>query len=47
MNNLFKTVVNWVAVGVGYMGGIWLWNNVLEEKADDLKNRLKKSEEGA
>lgn len=31
-----------IATGVGLMGGYWLWNEVLEDKMDDLKDRLSK-----
>lgn len=41
-----KTIIAYlgigIATGVGIMGGYWLWDNVLEDKADDLKDRLSK-----
>lgn len=26
--------------GIGYCAGVWLWDNVLEDKVEDLKDRL-------
>ena len=52
MKNLFKVVVLYIAAGaasvIGVMGGTWLWNEVLEDKADNLKKRFgnKEEEEG-
>lgn len=42
MKTLLKTLSGWFAVAVGLKAGGWLWDEVLEEKADDLKNRLSK-----
>ena len=53
MKNLVKTFVLYIAAGVGstvgLLGGAWLWSEVLEEKADKMKNRFSnksKEEEG-
>lgn len=45
MKDLVKIMVNWAGVGIGYAAGIWLWDNVLEDKVEDLKNRLSKKSE--
>lgn len=45
MKDLVKVMVNWTGVGIGYAAGVWLWYNVLEDKAEDLKNRLSKKSE--
>ena len=45
MKDLVKIMVNWAGVGIGYAAGVWLWYNVLEDKAEDLKNRLSKKSE--
>lgn len=49
MKNLFKVVVLYIAAGaasmIGVMGGTWLWNEVLEDKADNLKKRFSNKEE--
>ena len=45
MKDLVKIMVNWAGVGIGYMAGIWLWDNVLEDKVEDLKDRLSKKSE--
>lgn len=39
-----KSIIQSAAIGtasvVGMLAGFWLWNEVLEEKANDLKDRL-------
>lgn len=42
MKTLFNYVVYGVTVGIGYMAGVWLWDEILEDKANDLKERLGK-----
>lgn len=50
-----KGIVNLIAVsavmGVGMNAGMWLWENVLEDKVDNLLDtitkKVKKEEEGA
>lgn len=44
MKDLFKTATYGVAIAIGYMAGIKLWDEVLEDKIDDLKDRLKKKD---
>ena len=43
-----KNFLTWVAVGLGYgigiMGGYWVWSNVIEDKVEDLTDRLTKKE---
>lgn len=41
MKNIINTLAAWAAVMVGLKAGEWLWDEVLEEKADDFKGRLK------
>lgn len=40
MKDLFKTAVYGVVVAIGYMAGVKLWDDVLEDKVDSLKDRL-------
>ena len=42
MKDLFKSFGYAVAIGIGYMAGIKLWDEVLEDKVDNLKERLTK-----
>ena len=44
MKNLFKLLASGVTILVGYNAGNWLWNEVLEDKMNKLKDRLKKNE---
>lgn len=44
MKDLFKTLLYGAAVAVGYMAGVKLWDEVLEDKVDDLKERLSKKD---
>ena len=41
MKNFFKTMGWCTAMGVAFNAGYWLWENVLEEKAEDLVDYLK------
>lgn len=41
MKNLFGTLMTAAAIGIGYLGGSWLWRTVLEDKAENLVDRLK------
>ena len=45
MKNLFKLLASGAAMVVGYKAGNWLWNEVLEDKARNLKNRFSKKNE--
>lgn len=40
MKNFFKTMGWCTAMGVAFNAGYWLWENVLEEKFDDVKEYL-------
>lgn len=40
MKGILKSLVTAITVVVGYKAGSWLWSNVLEEKANNLKDRL-------
>lgn len=40
MKNFIAFVAYGFAVGVGYFAGTWAWENVLEDKVDNLKERL-------
>ena len=44
MKTFINSIIYGFAVGVAYMGGAWLWSEVLEDKAEDLKHRLTKTE---
>lgn len=49
MKNLFKVIVLNLAAGIaatiGMLGGAWLWGNVLEDKAENLKKRFGNDED--
>ena len=42
MKNFVKMVVDWVTVSFSVCAGAWLWNEVAEDKACNLKDRLTK-----
>ena len=42
MKNFLTNVALGMAFALGYMGGAWLWEDVLEDKAIDLKDKLTK-----
>lgn len=42
MKSVVRYMANWAGIAVGYMAGKWLWTEVLEEKANKLKERLSK-----
>ena len=44
MKDLFKTAAYGFVIAIGYMAGIKLWDEVLEDKVDDLKERLNKKD---
>lgn len=41
MKSIIKVLGLGTAIAVAYSAGFWLWDNVLEEKADDLLCHLK------
>ena len=47
MKNVIRTLMAGVAVMVGVKAGEWLWDEVLEYKVDDLKDRLTKKSNGS
>lgn len=42
MKNMFKTMTAWATVAIGVNIGNWLWDNVVKEKACDLKDSIAK-----
>ena len=42
MKSVVKTLVGWTLVSIGVNVGNWLWDEVLEDKAKGLKDRLSK-----
>lgn len=40
MKKLIKITVSAMAMGVGRKAGVWLWDEVLESKANELKAYL-------
>ena len=47
MKNLIKIIASGAAVCIGIGTGQWLYENVIEDKLDDLKDRLSKKREEA
>ena len=47
MKNLIKLIVSGAAICIGAGTGQWLYDNVIEDKLDDLKDRLSKKREEA
>ena len=47
MKNLINVILTGAAACIGFGAGGWLWDNVLEDKLDDLKDRLAKKREEA
>ena len=42
MKTIIKVLGLGILAGVGSSAGYWLWEEVLEDKVDDLKDRLSK-----
>lgn len=42
MKALIKLLLSYLIMGAAYMAGTWLWNEVLEEKADDFVEKLRR-----
>ena len=42
MKKYFDLLATGVVAAIGFLGGKWLWTEVLQDKADNLKNRLTK-----
>ena len=41
MKDLFKTGISMAVCAIGWFAGIWTWNNVLEEKADEILSKVR------
>lgn len=44
MKDTFKFLAYGLFTAIGYCAGVKLWAEVLEDKVDDLKDRLKKKD---
>lgn len=44
MKTIISLIGAGIATGVGIQGGFWLWDNVLEEKVEGLRDRLSKKD---
>ena len=42
MKGFIQMVAYGFAVALGYLGGVKLWDEVLEDKVDDIRERLSK-----
>lgn len=42
MKSLFKAVGTAILCAIGWLFGGWLWNSILKEKCEKLKDRLTK-----
>ena len=42
MKDLIKFVGTFALAGIGMNAGFWVWENVLEDKVDNLKDKLSK-----
>lgn len=42
MKNFFNVFATGAITVIGILGGKWLWDEVLQDKANNLKNRLTK-----
>lgn len=42
MKGIISLIAVTAVMGVGMNAGFWLWENVLEDKADNLKDKLTK-----
>jgi hypothetical protein len=42
MKNLIKIITSGAALCIGMGTGQWLWDNVIEDKLDNLKDRISK-----
>lgn len=42
MKSLIKTLGSMILCAIGWLFGGWLWNSVLKEKCENIKDRLKK-----
>ena len=40
MRGLFRIITSGAATAIGWLGGVWLWDNYLKDKANNLKTRL-------
>lgn len=40
MKENIKYLGNMIACAVGWLAGCWVWENVLEDKVDDFKEKL-------
>lgn len=40
MKDIIKYFGSMAACAVGWLAGCWLWEEILEEKADDFKEKL-------
>ena len=41
MKYLFKNGITMMVCAIGWFAGIWMWNNVLEEKADEILSKVR------
>ena len=41
MKDFFKTGLAMTVCAIGWFAGIWMWNNVLEEKADEILSKVR------
>ena len=41
MKDFFKTGLAMTVCAIGWFAGIWVWNNVLEEKADEILSKVR------
>ena len=41
MKDFFKTGLAMTVCAIGWFAGIWAWNNVLEEKADEILSKVR------
>ena len=45
MRGIFSRLAGCAAAAIGWLGGTWLWDNYLKDKAENLKSRLEQKKE--
>ena len=44
MKDFFKTGLSMTVCAIGWFAGIWVWHNVLEEKADEILSKVRRED---